>query len=73
MGGIWRELKLQRDWAVPNPIRAATIEGSVSPHDLYVTFVFSKSVWRNSLKVGRCLSSGKIATDPAPFTKNKSG
>mgnify|MGYP003338205329 FL=1 len=52
--------------------RAATIEGSVSPHDLYVTFVFSKSVWRNSLKVGRCLSNGKIATDPAPFVKNKS-
>ena len=53
-------------------VRAATIVGPVSPHTMKAKGLFSKFLYWNFIKVGRCLSNGKIATDPAPFVKKKS-
>ena len=52
--------------------RAATIVGPVSPHTMKAKGLFSKFLYWNFIKVGRCLSNGKIATDPAPFVKKMS-
>ena len=53
-------------------LRAATIVGPVSPHTMKAKGLFSKFLYWNFIKVGRCLSNGKIATDPAPFVKKMS-
>ena len=52
--------------------RAATIVGPVSPHTMKAKGLFSKFLYWNFIKVGRCLSNGKIAMDPAPFVKKMS-